>query len=115
MAPVPAEGPSNVDRAAGSSFAQGDQSSQLWKLWTRGNTAEGGASIVIDLVTRNSGGLEATTPTNTTTTAATAMRAFFSVRNRRFAGAVASTAPVPVFSAFPTAMALLLRFDEGQK
>jgi|GEM_PF-6259665 len=38
MAPIPADRPSKVTLAAGSSFADGDQASQLWKSFTCANT-----------------------------------------------------------------------------
>ena len=41
-APSPDRGPSNVALALGSSFAQGDQASQLWKSFTCANTRSGG-------------------------------------------------------------------------
>src|SRR5262249_22582742 len=44
-APWPAGAPSNVFLAAGSSFAHGDQASQLWKSLTCANTAGAGAAI----------------------------------------------------------------------
>ena len=43
MAPVPADAPSKVFLAVGSSFAQGDHASHLWKSLTCANTAEGAA------------------------------------------------------------------------
>src|SRR5262249_47947203 len=67
MAPVPEEGPSNEFLAFGSSFAQGDQASQLWKSLTCLKTSAGGAEIVVARTIRKSAGCTATTPAKTTT------------------------------------------------
>src|SRR5205814_1888895 len=66
-APVPAGGPSKEFRAAGSSFAHGDHSSQWWKSFTCGNTADGGAEIVAERTTRKVEGCKATKMTTMTT------------------------------------------------
>src|SRR6266436_2072782 len=47
-APSPADGPSKVVSASGSSFAQGDHASHLWKSFTCAKTSDAGAAIVAD-------------------------------------------------------------------
>src|SRR5262249_4477810 len=60
--------------AVGSSFAQGDQASQLWKSLTCLKTSAGGAEIVVARTIRKSSGCMATTPAKTTTTPASRKR-----------------------------------------
>ena len=60
-APSPDRGPSNVALALGSSFAHGDQASQLWKSFTCANTRSGAAATAAVRETRNSSGCKATT------------------------------------------------------
>src|SRR3954454_18770118 len=59
LAPSPLVGPSNVDFALGSILAQGDQASQLWKLFNCAKTADGDADIVLERVTVKAAGREA--------------------------------------------------------
>src|SRR6266478_9809244 len=59
-APSPAGAPSNAFFAAGSSFAHGDQASQLWKSLTCATTAGAGAAMVALRSTRNSDGRKVT-------------------------------------------------------
>src|SRR5438093_10462820 len=83
IAPWPAGAPSNEFFAAGSSFAHGDQACQLWKSLTCANTAGAGAAMVVLRSIRNSDGCSATiaasTPTTSTTAAATPMRILISM------------------------------------
>src|SRR5215472_17580499 len=75
-APSPAEGPSKVVFALGSSFAQGDHASHLWKSLTCAKTADAGAAIVADRAIRYSEGCRATNAANAATIATTAIRIF---------------------------------------
>src|SRR5215813_7169918 len=59
-APSPADGPSKVVFALGSSFAHGDHASHLWKSFTWAKTADAGAAIVADRAIRYSEGCSAT-------------------------------------------------------
>src|SRR5262249_1369574 len=85
-APFPAGAPSNEFFAAGSSFAHGDQASQLWKSLTCANTAGAGAAMVARRSMRNSDGgiatIAASTPTPSTTAAATPRRTLISISAR---------------------------------
>src|ERR1043166_4540276 len=81
MAPVPAGGPSKVCFMVGSSLAQGDHASQLWKSFTWANTIGGGAEIVALRTTRYSGGCSATTIRKTITTTASPIRIFLIIRH----------------------------------
>src|SRR5258707_1295648 len=56
IAPSPADAPSKVVLALGSSFAQGDHASHLWKSFTCAKTSGAGAAIVADRATRYSEG-----------------------------------------------------------
>ena len=78
-APSPERGPSNVALALGSSLAQGDQASQLWKSFTCANTRSGGAATAAVRATRYSLGCMATTMRKTTTSAANPRRIFLSI------------------------------------
>ena len=49
MAPSPVAGPSKEILAAGSTLAQGDQASHLWKSFTWAKTSAGVAAILVDL------------------------------------------------------------------
>src|SRR5262249_16350535 len=97
-APSPADGPSNVVFALGSSFAQGDHASHLWKSFTWAKTSDAGAAIVADRTTRYSEGCRATNAANAATTAARAIRIFSNIETpfatpsmRAVSGAQAST------------------------
>src|SRR5262245_55675689 len=79
MAPVPDEDPSKEFFAVGSSFAQGDHASQLWKLFTCANTDGGGAEIAVDRWTRKVDGCRATITRNTTTRTAAMIIMFMSI------------------------------------
>src|SRR6266576_961564 len=85
-APVPAGAPSNEFLTDGSSFAHGDQASQLWKSLTCANTAGAGAAMVALRWIRNSDGCitttTASTATTSTTIAATARRILSSTAHR---------------------------------
>src|SRR5258708_28859567 len=59
-APSPADGPSKVVFALGSSFAQGDHASHLWKSFTCGQTSDPGRATVADRAIRYSEGCSAT-------------------------------------------------------
>src|SRR5262245_61301304 len=78
-APSPADGPSKVVFALGSSFAQGDHASHLWKSFTWAKTADAGAAIVADRAIRYSDGCSATNAANAATTAASAIRIFSTI------------------------------------
>src|SRR5215475_6672728 len=67
--PSPADGPSKVVFALGSSFAQGDHASHLWKSFTWAKTWDAGAAIVADRATRYSEGCRATNAANAATRA----------------------------------------------
>src|SRR5262245_26868921 len=75
-APSPADGPSKVVFALGSSFAQGDHASHLWKSLTCAKTWDAGAAIVADRAIRYSEGCSATNAANATTIATSAIRIF---------------------------------------
>src|SRR5262245_15077954 len=75
-APSPADGPSKVVFALGSSFAQGDHASHLWKSLTCAKTSDAGAAIVADRAIRYSEGCRATNAANAATTATRAIRIF---------------------------------------
>src|SRR6516225_7809788 len=75
-APSPADGPSRVVFALGSSFAQGDHASHLWKSFTWAKTSDAGAAIVADRTIRYSEGCSATNAANAATTATSAIRIF---------------------------------------
>src|SRR5262252_4483721 len=75
-APSPADEPSKVVFALGSSFAQGDHASHLWKSFTWAKTSDAGAAIVADRAIRYSEGCRATNAANAATTAARAIRIF---------------------------------------
>src|SRR5215471_8403621 len=75
-APSPADGPSKVVFALGSSFAHGDHASHLWKSFTWAKTADAGAAIVADRAIRYSEGCSATNAANAATIATTAIRIF---------------------------------------
>src|SRR5215467_12679983 len=75
-APSPADGPSKVVFALGSSFAQGDHASHLRKSFTCAKTWDAGAAIVADRAIRYSEGCRATNAANAATTAARAIRIF---------------------------------------
>src|SRR5262252_3239073 len=72
-APSPADEPSKVVFALGSSFAQGDHASHLWKSFTWAKTSDAGAAIVADRAIRYSEGCSAT---NAATIATRAIRIF---------------------------------------
>src|SRR6267142_2007157 len=71
-APLPAGAPSNEFLAVGSSFAHGDQASQLWKSVTCANTAGAGGAMVARRSMRNSDGCIATSTASTPMTSTTA-------------------------------------------
>src|SRR6516162_3135179 len=75
-APSPADGPSKVVFALGSSFAQGDHASHLWKSFTWAKTSDAGAAIVADRAIRYSEGRRATNAANAATIATRAIRIF---------------------------------------
>src|SRR5215467_8895192 len=75
-APSPADGPSKAVFALGSSFAQGDHASHLWKSLTCAKTADAGAAMVADRAIRYSEGCSATNAANAATTAPSAIRIF---------------------------------------
>src|SRR5262249_48281658 len=75
-APSPADGPSKVVFALGSSFAQGDHASHLWKSFTCAKTSGAGAAIVADRAIRYSEGCRATKAANAATIATRAIRIF---------------------------------------
>src|SRR6516164_6522085 len=75
-APSPADGPSKVVFAWGSSFAHGDHASHLWKSFTCAKTSDAGAAIVADRAIRYSEGCSATNAANAATTAPSAIRIF---------------------------------------
>src|SRR5215831_5212276 len=75
-APSPADGPSKVVFALGSSFAHGDHASHLWKSFTCAKTADAGAAIVAERAIRYSEGCSATNAANAATIAASAIRIF---------------------------------------
>src|SRR5262245_7454549 len=75
-APSPADGPSKVVFALGSSFAQGDHASHLWKSLTCAKTSDAGAAIVADRAIRYSEGCRATNAANAATIATRAIRIF---------------------------------------
>src|SRR5258708_4924028 len=79
LASFPAAEPSNEFLAFGSSFAQGDQASQLWKSLTCAKTSGAGAANVTDRSTRKSAGCIATTPANTTTATTSTTRIFLNI------------------------------------
>src|SRR5215472_238894 len=68
-APSPADGPSKAVFALGSSFAQGDHASHLWKSFTWAKTSDAGAAIVADRAIRYSEGCSATNAANAATIA----------------------------------------------
>src|SRR5207249_9586888 len=78
--PVPADGPSNVTFDAGSSFAQGDHASQLWKSFTWANTCAGGAVMLAVRAMRNAEGCMATKPTASATSTTKASKIFLSIK-----------------------------------
>src|SRR5215831_5022044 len=75
-APSPADEPSKVVFALGSSFAQGDHASHLWKSFTWAKTSDAGAAIVADRAIRYSEGCSATNAANAATIATRAIRIF---------------------------------------
>src|SRR5262247_2702327 len=97
-APSPADGPSKVVFALGSSFAQGDHASHLWKSLTCAKTSDAGAAIVADRAIRYSEGCSATNAANAATIATRAIRIFSNIETplatplmRAVSGAQAST------------------------
>src|SRR5205085_1086811 len=78
--PVPAGGPSKEFFAAGSSFAQGDHASHLWRSFTWSNTAPGGAVMRAERVRRKSAGCRAATMRNTITRIAKVIRILMSMK-----------------------------------
>src|SRR5262249_16526223 len=97
-APSPADGPSKAVFALGSSFAQGDLASHLWKSFTCAKTADAGAAIVAERAIRYSEGCSATNAANAATTAPSAIRIFRTIETpfatpsmRAVSGAQAST------------------------
>ena len=75
-APSPADGPSKVVFALGSSFAHGDHASHLWKSFTCAKTSDAGAAIVAERAIRYSEGCRATNAANAATIEASAIRIF---------------------------------------